>query len=299
VADAEGSGKGAPAAGVVPGDGTAGTAGAGTAGHEAAGTAGTETAGHEASEGEGLWKGWDSEFVTSWWVEGFTEGADAEYAEQILPIAAEHLAGARLVLDIGCGEGQVSRLAASVPGVERVVGVDPTAAQLRVAAARGAGVGYARAGAASLPFPRASFDTVVACLVFEHIGEVDAAIAEVGRVLAPGGRFLFFLNHPLLQTPGSGWIDDHILEEQYWRIGPYLVEDTTLEQVDNGVWIPFIHRPLSRYVNALIGEGMLLTAMLEPAPPPGFLARADEYSEAATIPRLLFLRAEKVRGSAR
>ncbi len=256
-------------------------------------------AGDQASEGEGLWKGWDSEFVTSWWVEGFTEGADAEYAEQILPIAAEHLEGARCVLDIGCGEGQVSRVAAAVPGIQRVVGVDPTAAQLRVAAARGAGVGYARAGAASLPFPSASFDTVVACLVFEHIGEVDAAIAEVGRVLAPGGRFLFFLNHPLLQTPGSGWIDDRILEEQYWRIGPYLVEDTTLEQVDNGVWIPFIHRPLSRYVNALIGEGMLLTAMLEPAPPPGFLARADEYSEAATIPRLLFLRAEKVLGSAR
>jgi ubiquinone/menaquinone biosynthesis C-methylase UbiE len=279
VVDAEGSGKGPPGA-------------------EAVGRA-AGPAGHEAPEGEGLWKGWDSEFVTSWWVEGFTEGADAEYAEQILPIAAEHLEGARCVLDVGCGEGQVSRLAAALPGMQRVVGVDPTAAQLRVAAARGAGVGYARAGAACLPFPSASFDTVVACLVFEHIDEVDAAIAEVGRVLAPGGRFLFFLNHPLLQTPGSGWIDDHILEEQYWRIGPYLVEDTTLEQVDNGVWIPFIHRPLSRYVNALIGAGMLLTAMLEPAPPPGFLARADEYSEAATIPRLLFLRAEKVRGSAR
>jgi hypothetical protein len=33
--------------------------------------------------------------------------------------------------------------------------------------------------------------------------------------------------------------------------------------------------------------------MEEPAPPPGFLARADEYAEAATIPRLLFLRTEK------
>lgn len=247
----------------------------------------------EGSE-EGLWQGWDSEFVTSWWVEGFTEGADAEYAEQILPIAAEHLAGARSVLDIGCGEGQVSRLAAAVPGVDRVVGVDPTGAQVRVAAARGGNVAYGRSSAGALPFPSSSFDTVIACLVFEHIADVDAALAEVGRVLAPGGRFLFFLNHPLLQTPGSGWIDDRILEEQYWRIGPYLVEDTTLEQVDNGVWIPFIHRPLSRYVNALVKEAMLVTLMLEPAPPPGFLERAHEYAEAATIPRLLFLRAEKI-----
>ncbi len=248
------------------------------------------------AEEEGLWQGWDSEFVTSWWVEGFTEGADAEYTEQILPLAVRHLAGATSVLDVGCGEGQVARLAAALPGVRRVVGVDPTGAQLRVAAARGADVTYGRAAAAALPFPPSTFDTVVACLVFEHIEDVDAAIAEVGRVLAPNGRFLFFLNHPLLQTPGSGWIDDRILEEQYWRIGPYLTEDTTLEQVDNGVWIPFIHRPLSRYVNALVRAGMLITAMEEPAPPPGFLALAKEYSEAATIPRLLFLRAERVMG---
>ncbi len=109
----------------------------------------------------------------------------------------------------------------------------------------------------------------------------------------PGGWFLFCLNHPLLQTPNSGWIDDHILEEQYWRIGSYLVEDVTQEEVDPGVIIPFVHRPLSRYVNALSAAGLLVTRMEEPAPPEGFLARAQEYREAATIPRLLYLRAVK------
>ncbi|HET9691327.1 MAG TPA: class I SAM-dependent methyltransferase [Acidimicrobiales bacterium] len=230
-----------------------------------------------------------------WWQQGFTDGVDAEYEEQIKPLAAAHLAGARRVLDVGCGEGQLGRLAAGVPGVELVVGVDPTAAQLRVAAERGGGVHLGRAGAAALPFPPAAFDAVLACLVFEHITAVDAAIAEVARVLVPGGRFVFMLNHPLLQTPGSGWIDDQILEEQYWRIGAYLVEDEGFEEVDNGVWIPFIHRPLSRYVNAMAGAGLLVTEMVEPAPPPGFIARADEYAEAVTIPRLLVLRAEKLR----
>ena len=113
-------------------------------------------------------------------------------------------------------------------------------------------------------------------------------------MLSPGGRFLLLLNHPLLQTPGSGWIDDTILEEQYWRIGPYLEEDSSMEEVDKGIWIPFIHRPLSRYVNALAGAGMHVSWMDEPAPPQGFLDRAQEYSAAATIPRLLLLRAEKV-----
>jgi SAM-dependent methyltransferase len=237
--------------------------------------------------------GWED--VAGWWQAGFTAGADAEYEEQILPLIAGQLEGATRILDIGCGEGQVSRLAAGRPGVEVVVGVDPTAAQVKEAHRRGGGAWFGRADAEALPFSSRSFDAAVACLVFEHIEGVDRAIHEVGRVLRPGGRFLFLLNHPLLQTPGSGWIDDTILEEQYWRIGPYLIEDSTHEEVEKGVWIPFIHRPLSRYINALAEAGMYVTLMAEPAPPPGFLARASEYRDAATIPRLLALRAEKLR----
>jgi len=229
-----------------------------------------------------------------WWVSGFTGGADPEYEEQILPLAARHLAGARRVLDVGTGEGQVARLAASMGAT--VVGLDPTWNQLVVAAERAGGPAYLRSGAATLPFPDGTFDVVVACLVFEHIEEVHEAVAEVGRVLEPGGRFLFFLNHPLLQTPNSGWIDDQILDppEQYWRIGPYLREDSSIEEVQKDVFIPFIHRPMNVYVNSLIESGLLLTRMEEPAPPPGFLARAQEYTDAAEIPRLLFLRAEKL-----
>ena len=239
--------------------------------------------------GDGLW-----ESHAGWWQDGFTEGADPEYEEQILPLAAHGMEGGRRVLDVGCGEGQIARLAAA-GGAEVAIGIDPTWAQVRVAAQRGGGPHFGRAGAAQLPFPAATFDVVVACLVFEHIRDVDDAIAEVARVLEPGGRFLFFLNHPLLQTPNSGWIDDQVLDppEQYWRIGPYLTEDESIEEVEKGVFIPFIHRPLSRYVNALAACGLHLTRMEEPAPPAGLLARAAEYQAAATIPRLLLLRAER------
>jgi SAM-dependent methyltransferase len=229
-----------------------------------------------------------------WWQREFSAGADPEYEEQILPLAAECLAGAERVLDIGCGEGQVARLASAL-GSGLVVGVDPTAAQIGVAASRAGGPLYARATASGLPFADASFDAAVACLVFEHIRDVDDAIAEVARVLRLGGRFAFFLNHPLLQTPNSGWIDDQMLDppEQYWRIGAYLIEDETIEEVEKDIFIPFIHRPLSRYVNALAGNELVIEQMDEPAPPQGFLARASEYADAATIPRLLLLRCVK------
>ncbi len=227
-----------------------------------------------------------------WWQDTFTDGVDAEYEEQILPIVDGYLGGYGRVLDIGTGEGQVARRLTAA-GAGPVIGLDPTVAQLRAAAARGGGVRYARAAAERLPVATASMDAVVACLVFEHLPDHTAPLREVARVLRTGGRFVLLLNHPLLQTPGSGWIDDHILEEQYWRVGPYLDDDVSLEELEPGVVLPFVHRPLGRYVNAMIESGLSLTRMDEPAPPPGFLARAPEYLAAASIPRLLVLVAER------
>jgi len=227
-----------------------------------------------------------------WWQDGFTDGADPEYEEQILPLAAECLAGATRVVDVGTGEGQLARLATRL-GVAVVAGVDPTRAQLRVAAQRGGGPAYLRAVAERLPFADATFDAAVACLVFEHLPDHEPPIAEIARVLAPGGTFVFLLNHPLLQAPNSGWVIDHILEEEYWRIGPYLPVDVTMEELAPGVVLPFVHRPLSQYVNAMAACGLFIERMEEPAPPEGFLAKADEYRAAATIPRLLLLVARK------
>lgn len=228
-----------------------------------------------------------------WWIDGFTDGVDPEYTEQIMPLAASELAGAQRVLDIGCGDGQISRLAA-LQGAT-VVGVDPTWNCVRVAVERGGDAAYARAAAAGLPFADGSFDTAVACLVFEHIDEVDEAIAEVARVLEPGGTFCFFLNHPILQAPGSVWVDDHLVDppEQYWRLGPYLDETETVEEVELGVRIRFLHRPMSRYVNALAQNGLSIVRMVEPAPPPGFLELGVGYAASAAFPRLLYMRLTK------
>jgi SAM-dependent methyltransferase len=252
----------------------------------------------EGERPEGRKSGLDTAVVwerhARWWQAEFTQGADVEYAEQILPLTARQLAGAARVLDLGCGEGQIARLAVA-GGATDVVGVDASAAQIAEAGRRGGGVAYARATATDLPLTDAWFDAVVSCLVLEHLDDLDRAIDEVSRVLRPGGRFVMLVNHPLFQTPGSGWIDDQVLDppEQYWRVGPYLTEGVSLEEVDAGVRLPFFHRPLGRYVNALAERGLYVTRMLEPAPPARFLALAPQYADAATIPRLLLLRAEK------
>jgi SAM-dependent methyltransferase len=237
---------------------------------------------------------WDAH--ADWWQREFTDGVDPEYVEQIIPLALEHLPASGRILDLGTGEGQIARAATAVNGLE-VVGLDPTESQIAVAIERAGGPVYAMAGSDALPLPDQSVDAVVVCLVFEHVDAIDESMAEVARVLRPGGKFLFFLNHPLLQTPGSGMIIDHMIEppETYWRIGPYLPEAVTIEEVQKGVYVRFVHRPLSRYINAMIEAGMSLSSMHEPAPPPGFLAKAGEYENEVveTTPRLLLLVGER------
>jgi SAM-dependent methyltransferase len=226
-----------------------------------------------------------------WWQDACTDGADIEYEAQILPLVAEHLAGAARVLDVGCGEGQVARRLAA-PGVS-VVGVDPAAAQLRVACLRGGAPTYARADAVRLPFADASFDAVVICLALEHVDDFARALAEAARVLRTGGRFLLLVGHPLLQAPGSGWIDDREWDERYWRIGTYLHEGAVVDEVAPGVHFEFFHRPVARYVNAMAAVGLPVERMEEPAPPPALVEALWGYPEADAIPRLLVLRATR------
>jgi SAM-dependent methyltransferase len=58
--------------------------------------------------------GWEAH--ARWWIDGFTGGVDAEYEEQIIPLATEELTGFARVLDVGCGDGQISRAAAAAEG---------------------------------------------------------------------------------------------------------------------------------------------------------------------------------------
>ena len=225
----------------------------------------------------------------AWWQREYTAGADVEYEEQILPLVAEQLAGCGRVLDVGCGEGQIARrLAAS--GAQ-VVGLDPTMAQVTEARTRGGGPVYVRAGAEALPWRDGSFDGVVVCLALEHVHEFECAIADAARVLVPGGTFLLVVGHPLLQAPGSGWIDDREYDERYWRIGTYLREGAVVDEVAPGVAFEFIHRPVHRYVNAMAAAGLLVEWMAEPAPPQALIDAVWGYPEATAIPRFLALRA--------
>jgi ubiquinone/menaquinone biosynthesis C-methylase UbiE len=99
------------------------------------------------------------------------------------------------VLDIGCGPGFLTgELAAATGPNGWACGLDISESMLEVARHRCAGQPYAawvdfKAGdAVALPFLDGAFDAAVATQVYEYVGDVPAALAELYRVLRPGGR---------------------------------------------------------------------------------------------------------------
>jgi len=92
------------------------------------------------------------------------------------------------VLDLGCGDGHFASLALS--GLAPV-GVDLSAGALREAVRRRVYRAVVRADATHLPFRPGVFGTVVSNSVLEHIPGVEAVLAEVSRVLKPGGGLVF------------------------------------------------------------------------------------------------------------
>jgi ubiquinone/menaquinone biosynthesis C-methylase UbiE len=126
---------------------------------------------------------WRSEFHTR------VVAGSAEVALWAMPHPAT-------VLDVGCGTGALLRaLADRLPARVALSGVDPAPAMIEVGRA-GLGayprVRLARAGAERLPFGNASFDLVVSTVSFDHWADQPAGLAEVARVLRPGGRLCWW-----------------------------------------------------------------------------------------------------------
>jgi arsenite methyltransferase len=125
---------------------------------------------------------------------GVPDSAVESFAGVANPFSLGRLAPGEDVLDIGCGAGTDTLVAAQmVAPAGQVIGIDMTPEMLsraRAAAAEmGSGnVGFVEGDVEKLPFPAESFDVAISNGVIDLIPDKDAVFSEIFRVLRPGGR---------------------------------------------------------------------------------------------------------------
>jgi SAM-dependent methyltransferase len=129
-------------------------------------------------------------------------GHGLEFEMETRWIARSLPAGAKRVLDIGCGIGALF----PVIGEARAVGIDYVFAGLRRTRDRFPGLRLACGDGATLPFAAESFDAMTAQHVIEHMPDADAAFREWKRVLRPKGRLI-------IVTPNAEFRDPSIFDD--------------------------------------------------------------------------------------
>ena len=175
-----------------------------------------------------------------------------------------------LVLDVGCGEGRLPRDLKGA-GYE-VVGVDGSVTLIQHALEADPGGDYRVADAADLPFADASFPVVTAFMSLQDVDDADAAVRDIGRVLAPGGRVCLALVHPI---NSAGRFEEDVPDAPFIIRGSYFEPGRYADTVErDGLSMTFTsyHRPLQAYADALEAAGLLIERLVEvpdSSDPPG------------------------------
>jgi SAM-dependent methyltransferase len=177
----------------------------------------------------------------------------------------------RRTLDLGCGEGRLSRDLKALG--HHVVGVDVSPTMLAAAQEADPQIETYLADAAALPFADAEFDCVVAFMSLQDVDDLGGTVRETARVLAPGGRLCMAIVHPL---NSAGKFEGDAPDSPFVIRASYLDESFYEDNVvRDELEMTFVsaHRPLQAYTDAITDTGMVIERLCEPAAPEGAITR--------------------------
>ncbi|WP_110946324.1 class I SAM-dependent methyltransferase [Streptomyces avicenniae] len=205
-------------------------------------------------------------FAEAYAAENETSLLNAYYARPAIVDLAGDVAG-RWVLDAGCGAGAVAEALCERGAF--VVGFDSSAGMLALARQRlgdDVVLEHAELGG-PLPFADGGFDDVVASLVLHYLEDWTTALAELRRVLRPGGRLIGSVHHPFVShmtaPPGTDYFAIRPTS-QWWELG------------GTKHLMTFWDRPLHAITDAFTAAGFRIDVLSEPAPGPGAQERFPE-----------------------
>lgn len=206
--------------------------------------------------------GWESE-AENWTRFARTPGHDGFHLTINLPTLLDLLPPpSGRTLEIGCGEGRISRVLRDRGYA--VVGIDAAPTMVRQARAHESEPIEAVLGdGAVLPFRDSVFDLVVAYMALHDFDAMPEAVAEAARVLRPAGRLCLAVPHPL---SSAGRFAGPEVDAPFMIAGSYLESSAvTWTAARDGVEVTFHseHRPLEAYGDALERAGLLIEAIRE------------------------------------
>lgn len=235
-------------------------------------------------------EGWEQE-AQNWIAWARTPGHDAYslYFPAFRDLLPAPGAG---TLEIGCGEGRVSRDLASLG--HEVTGVDAAPSLVSAAQQAHPAGRYLNANAIELPFADQSFDLVVAYNSLMDIAQMPAAVCEAARVLKNGGRLCICVTHP---TADAGRFIERGAEAPFQITGSYL-QDRVPEYAGvpvtrDGLSMTFhsLRYSLEEYSRALEAAGLAIEALREPAIPRAAVDRDPDEERWRRLPNFLMIRA--------
>jgi SAM-dependent methyltransferase len=193
----------------------------------------------------------------------------------------------RLTLEVGCGEGRVTRDLGARG--HRVISLDGSTTLLRHARESDPSGHYIRGDAAALPFGDGTADLVVAYNSLMDFDDMPGAVSEMARVLAPGAALCICITHPVLD---AGGFEGDAADAPYRLRASYFGRrrfDETIER--RGLTMRFRgwSRALEDYVGAVVGAGLVIDLVREPVPGDGGV----DHVRWRRYPMFLHLRAVK------
>jgi ubiquinone/menaquinone biosynthesis C-methylase UbiE len=215
--------------------------------------------------------------------EGYSAGNEANlvnaYYERPAMLALAGDVAGRRILDAGCGAGPLSAALRDRGAI--VTGFDKSAGMIELARRRLGDDADLRVAdlAGPLPFPDDAFDDVTASLVLHYLEDWGPALAELRRVLKPGGRLIASVDHPFAIT---------LMHREAGTKASYFATSNRIEEWTMGgqtALMSFWDRPLHAMTDAFTAAGFRIAVISEPAPAPA--ARELFPDELADKPRFL------------
>jgi SAM-dependent methyltransferase len=196
----------------------------------------------------------------------------------------------RRTVDIGCGEGRLTRHLKDLG--HHIIGIDASPSLANAARALDPSMDIRVADAAALPLDDVSADLAIAFLSLHDIDAMPRTVHEIARILEPGGKLCFAIVHPINSAgifERSAADAPFVIQGDYLRPFPY---SDTVER--DGLTMTFHsqHRPLEAYFSAMEEAGFLVEALRETGIPEHAIEQ-DSSRRWQRLPLFLHVRARR------